>query len=269
MHAVPVPPVDQTLGTTGQAVLTVVTAVVAVVALSLIVRMARRERTVWPIVIGVGGILCLGLEPIYDNLFNIWFYDAGDIWKAYTSYGMVQPVWVPITYVWCYGSLAIYAARRVDRGLTRAGAWRLAGVFMVVYTIFEFVGINLGVYEYYGPHPFRVFNFPVWVSVSNGSIGMIAGILIARLRPLLAGRQIWALVPVVPAVFAMVSFGGSFPALVAMNAPDAPTAVIWLAAIASMALEFSMLHLASLLLPAAAPVLADETVRHSAYAMSK
>lgn len=268
MHSVPVPPVDQALDTTGQAVLTVVTALAAVVALTLIVRMAHRERTVWPIVTAFSGILCLGLEPLYDRLFNIWFYDAGDVWKAYTTYGMAQPVWVPITYLWCYGSLAVYAARRVDRGLTRRDALRLTGIFLAVYTAFEFVGINLGVYGYFGPHPFRVLDFPVWLSVANASIGLIAGIAIARLRPRLDGRQIWALLPVVPAVFAMVSFGGAFPALVAMNMPDAPAALVWAAAVASMALECSMLHLAALLLPAETRATRRASLPAASYARS-
>jgi hypothetical protein len=254
VQTMPVPPVNHPLDTGGQLFLTVATTLAGVVALTLIARMVRRERTVWPVVVVASGILCLFLEPVYDQLFNIWFYDNGEVWEFYTAWGMAQPIWVPLTYLWCYGSLAIDTARRVDRGLTRGGAVKLAGVFLLIYVTFEVIGINLGVYTYFGPHPFRVANFPIWVSISNAVIGVVAGIAVARLRPLLPGRSVWALLPVVPAVFAMVSFGGSFPALVAMNMPDPPTALVWAAAVLSMALAAATLYLASLLLPSGARV---------------
>lgn len=246
------PPVGHPLDTGSQAAFTIATAVVAVVALAVFAGTARRRSSVWPLAVLASGVLCLLLEPVYDNSFHVWFYGGqggAGLWKAYTAYGMAQPLWVPITYVWCYGGLALWAATRVDRGLTRRGAAKLALVFAGIYLTFELVGINLDVYTYFGRHPFRVLGFPVWVTVSNATIGVIAGILVARLRPMLPGPRVWALVPVIPAVFAMISFGGSFPALVALNMPNPPTALVWLAAIVSMALSGALLSLACLLLP--------------------
>src|SRR6266404_5057798 len=109
MHPAPMPPISHPLDTGSQAGFTIATAVVAVVALAMIVRTARRQRSLWPLAVLTSGILCLLMEPIYDNSFHIWFYGGQGghgMWKVYTAYGMGQPLWVPITYVWCYACLA-------------------------------------------------------------------------------------------------------------------------------------------------------------------
>jgi hypothetical protein len=71
----------------------------------------------------------------------------------------------------------------------------------------------------------------------------------ARLEPLVSGPGRISLVAVVPAAFAMLSFGSSFPALVTMSRPDPPAPLLWGAAVASVALALAILHLSLFAVP--------------------
>jgi hypothetical protein len=243
------PPVDLPLNTTGQTVLTVLTSLVAVGNLAFTAMLCRRYRTSMPALITLSGFACFLLEPVYDDQYHIWFHDGGQRWGLYQAYGMDQPVWVPITYLWCYGGLALLVWRRVRAGATAAQVRRFTLVLGAVFTTFELVGINLGVYTYYGPQAFQVFGLPIWIEVANTVLSVVAGVAFARLEPLVSGPGRISLVAVVPAAFAMLSFGSSFPALVTMSRPDPPVPLLWGAAAASVALALAILHLSLFAVP--------------------
>jgi hypothetical protein len=116
----------------------------------------------------------------------------------------------------------------------------------------EIVCITLGTYEYYGPHPFRVASFPLWIAVANAVVGMVCGILAARLRSLLSGRQVWAYLALVPATMTMIQFGTGFLALDAINATIPPTWLLYVTATISMALAATVAMAALKLVPARA-----------------
>lgn len=247
---IPAPPVDLPLNTTGQTVLTVLTSVVAIGFLGFTAAQCRRLRSGMPALITASGFVCFLLEPIYDDQFHIWFHDRGARWGLYQAYGMDQPVWVPITYLWCYGGLALLVWRRSRAGATREQVLRLAGTLLAVFLAFELIGINLGVYTYYGPQAFRVLGLPIWIEVPNTVLCVVAGVAFARLEPLTSGIGRLSSIAVVPAAFAMLSFGASFPALLTMSRTDASTPLVYVAAVVSVALALAVLHLALLAVPA-------------------
>jgi hypothetical protein len=231
-------------------VLTAATSVVALGFVLFALRMCRRRRTWAPALLMASGVLCLVLEPVYDDQFHIWFYDRGEMWGTYSAYGMTQPVWVPITYAWCYGGLALLVWRRVVDGITRAGLLRMTGMLWAIFTVFEMIGINLGVYTYFGEHPFRMFGLPIWVEIPNTVVTVVAGVAFARLEPVLRGVGRASLLAVVPAAFAMLSFGAAFPTLVTISEVGRPTTLVYAATVVSLALALAMLHLAVQAVPA-------------------
>ena len=249
----PQPPVDQPLDPTGQTVLTIATSVVALGFVLFTVRLCRQRRTWAPALLMASGVLCLVLEPVYDDQFHIWFHDRGQMWGTYSAYGMTQPVWVPITYAWCYGGLALLVWRRLVTGMTRSGLLRMTGMLLAIFTVFELVGINLGVYTYFGDHPFRLFGLPIWVEIPNTVLTVVAAVAFARLEPVLRGFGRAALLAVVPAAFAMLSFGAAFPTLVVISEAGRPTALVYAATMISLALSVAMLHLAVQAVPTSAP----------------
>ena len=228
------PPVGHELNVAGQVGMTIGTSIVAIGFYVFAVRLARRERSIWPIAVMLSSALRMLLEPIYDANFHVWFYDVGRIWGLYSSYGMTQPIWVPITYLWVYGGLALLICRHLIAGGSRRDMGRLTLVLFSVFTAFELIGINLGTYEYYGPHPFRVMGFPVWLSVMNTTVSVVAGVAVFRLLPVLRGAETWALLVVVPASFAMMEFT-AFPALVVINADGPPMWLVYASSVVAMA----------------------------------
>jgi hypothetical protein len=249
---IPLPPVEHPLDTTGQTLLTIATSVVALGFVLLTVRLCRRRHMWAPAWLMASGVLCLVLEPVYDDQFHIWFYDRGEMWGTYSAYGMTQPVWVPITYAWCYGGLALLVWRRVVDGCTRAALLRMTGMLWAIFTVFELVGINLGVYTYFGEHPFRVFGLPIWVEIPNTVLTVVAAVAFARLEPVLRGAGRASLLAVVPAAFAMLSFGAAFPTLVVISEVDRSTPLVYGATVLSLALAVAMLHLAVQAVPVVA-----------------
>jgi hypothetical protein len=231
-------------------VLTLVTTTVAVAFVFLGVRECRRRRSTAPAWLLGSGAVCLFLEPVYDDQFHIWFHDQGHMWRTYTAYGMPQPVWVPITYAWCYGGLAMLVWRRLADGGGRREVLRMAGGLLAVFTAFELIGINLGVYTYYGAQPLRLMGLPLWVEVPNTVLTVVAAVAFARLEPMVHGLGRLCLLAVVPGAFAAVSFGAAFPTLVTISRTDPSPAVVYLSTAASFALAAAMLHLALQTVPA-------------------
>jgi hypothetical protein len=235
-EAAPSPPVEHVLNTGGQLTMTIGTSIVAVGFYVFAVRMARRERSPWPVIVMLGSALCMLLEPVYDANFHVWFYDRGEIWGLYSAYGMTQPIWVPITYLWVYGGLALLVCRHLIRGGSRRDMGRLIVVVFTVFSLFELIGINLDTYEYYGPHPFRVMGFPLWLSVMNTTVSITAGVAVYRLLPVVRGAERWLLLVVVPASFAMMEFL-AFPALVVINTDDPPMWLVYAAVLLAVAIS--------------------------------
>jgi hypothetical protein len=126
----------------------------------------------------------------------------------------------------------------------------MAALLVAIGIVTEIVCITLGTYEYYGPHPFRVLNFPLWIAVANAVVGMVSGILAARLRPLLSGAQVLVYVALVPVTMTMIQFGTGFLALDAINAANPPTWLLYVTATISMALAGGVAMAALKLVPA-------------------
>jgi hypothetical protein len=255
----PLPPIHQAVDTGGQWIMAVGTCLVLVAAVILTVRLARRLGSVWPIVILASAGLASLCEPLYDNAFNLWFYDGPKTWALYRAFGgNPQPFWVPVTYVWVYGAQALWVWNRLSRGASRQDITKLIVTLWAVFTGFELVGINLGTYTYYGQHPFRLADFPVWLSLANVAIVVLVGIAVWKLQPLLSGLRQASLLVVVPAMFCLVSFGTSFPTLVVISHTNSSPALMWAAGAFSMLLGVMIISLATLAVPAAP---ARETAR--------
>jgi hypothetical protein len=246
----PYPPVIQPVNTTGQLIMAVGTTVVMLLAVAWTLRLAARRKQVWPVVIVVSAGFCSLMEAIYDNAFNLWFYTGPDVFPGYDGFGIHVAWWVSVTYVWVYGVQAVWLATRIDAGASRRDIGRYSALLWCVFTAFEMVGTNLGTYGYFGEHPYRVAGFPIWVSVANTAIVVVAAALITRLRPLLPGARAWAMIVLVPAAFALGTFTSSFPTLEIISHPDPNPLLMWVSATVSMVLGAVVCYLACLPLPA-------------------
>jgi len=231
----PIPPVDAPVNPLGQWIMTICVIVALLATALAALRMSRRLQTWGPAVLLAGSLLAGFIEPMYCLTMHLWYYRVGQ-WSLYSSMNVSQPVWSWLSYGAFYGGLSLLVWWRVEQGATRAAIARLAGALILVGIVTEILCIKLGTYEYYGPHPFRVASFPVWIAVANAVIGIVAGIAAARLRRLLPGAQSLAYIALVPACMTMVQFGTGFLTLDVINSPNPPTWLLYVSAIVSMGL---------------------------------
>lgn len=260
--AMPTPPVDVPVDPTGQLIMTI--AVLCGLAAVFVggLRMSRSRGSSAPLIMLAGSLLAGFIEPLYCNAFHLWYYSVGQ-WSMYSTMGISQPVWSWLSYCPFYGGLTLLVWARIDKGAARREVGRMAALLVAIGIVTEIVCITLGTYEYYGPHPFRVLNFPLWIAVANAVVGMVSGILAARLLPLLPGARAWAYLALVPATMTMIQFGTGFLALDAINAANPPTWLLYAAATLSMALAATVAMAALRLVPARGPVVDAETGSHA------
>jgi hypothetical protein len=244
----PIPPVDVAVNPLGQWIMTVGVIIALAIAALASVRMSRRLHTWAPAIMLAGSLLAGFIEPMYCLTMHLWYYRVGQ-WSMYSSMDMSQPIWSWLSYGAFYGGLALLVWWRVEQGATRASIAKLGGVLVLIGIATEWLCINLGTYEYYGSHPFRIFSFPVWIAVANAVVGIVAGVVAARLRPLLPGTQAWAYLALIPVSMTAIQFGTGFLALDVINTPDPSIWLQYLSAIASMALAAAVAFVALKLVP--------------------
>jgi hypothetical protein len=244
----PIPPVGVPVNLTGQWVLTVGVICGLVVVAVAAVRLGRRLDSWAPVAMVAGSLLSGFIEPIYCITMHLWYYRPGQ-WTMITAFGNSQPVWSWLSYCAFYGGLSLLVWWRIEKGATRSDLLRLGGILLLIGAATEIVCIKLGTYEYYGPHPFRVAEFPLWIAVANASVGMVAGIVAQRLRPLLPGPQVIAYLALVPGCMTMIQFGTGFVTLDAINTPNPPMWLLYVLSVISMALSCALSWCALRLVP--------------------
>ena len=225
--------VDQRVGELGQVVATGLTFALAVVAIGYVVTLWRRERITWPFFLLVsGGLTCL-MEPLYDHLYGLWFYEENQ-WNLYETFGSAQPVWVPAAYVAFYGGASVFVARTVARRPHMRTVWSMYGAVAVMALIAEIAYVRvLEVYSYQDSQPYELLGYPAFLAFTNAMSALVSGIIAFRLVPLLPrARDQVALIALVPGAFAFGLFGtGILYLSVRHGFEDPPMVLVHLAAL--------------------------------------
>lgn len=239
----PAPPYDLPLNTTMQTIATVVLWGATVILLGYAAKLARSERTVFPVVLVLAVAVGSLIEPLYDISYHLHWLDAGEQWTLFTSFGLPQPVWVMPAYVMVFGMPALLMYRSFARGVTLGKVFRLAGLTAATTAIFEITAINLGLYVYYGESPWRVLQYPLFIAFMEGA--QIAGFaVLAALLSLFATRQVHclALFAIFPGNFALETLGAGFPTVILQNtSPNPNPTLLFLRAFASVGLAATAL----------------------------
>ncbi len=239
----PAPPYDLPLNTTMQTIATIVLWGGTAVLFAFAVRMAKRERSIFPIVLVVAVAVGSLIEPLYDISYHLYWLDAGQQWTLFTSFGLPQPVWVMPAYIMVFGMPALLMYRSFARGVTLQRVFKLAALTSLTTAIFEITAINLGLYVYYGESPWRVFNYPLFISFMEGA--QITGFaVLAALLSLYASKAVHALAlfAIFPGNFALETLGAGFPTVILQNTSPNPNGVLlFFSAFASVGLAATAL----------------------------
>jgi hypothetical protein len=248
------PPIDHALNLTAQAMLLYGSWALTVVFFAITLRMGTREKTPFYFLLALSVLVGAFVEPIYDTAMMLYFYSTDGMITHFTAFGIPQPLWTHSGYVVLYAAPAIFMTRAAWRGtLTRTRLYQFAGVELAMSCAFEMIGINLGAYEYWGPHTFRILNYPLVIGVLETAQVMVFAVLAAQLRTRITHPTgLLGLLVLFPCTFLGVNFGVGAPTIIAIHLASPSMALTVAGTLVSIALAVLVIRAAAALIPAGA-----------------
>jgi hypothetical protein len=235
-----IPEVDQTF----QWIFTLGQIPPLVIAVVLAVRWSKEHRTVIPLLFLVGGLFAMFNEPVVDHNGLVFFPTDGQ-WTLYTTFGIAQPIWLAMAYLWFFGGQPMVIWRFLEKGLPARSLWKAFGLVVLVDIILEHPGLYADLFFYYGHQPFKFTRFPLWWGVVNATTPIVAATLVHVLGPKLAGWRVAGVVALVPIVQAATNAGTAFPVWNTLNT-RLPWPVVWGAGLVTIGLCCYVVHLCSI-----------------------
>lgn len=190
-------------------------AAVVILALPWAINAVRRYRNWMPIIVMVSGLLCSLEEAMLDMLGHLHW--APDLMMVYTNFGVSVPMLIPLCYVAFLGLMSYFCYFVIRNGAKLRHYFMLLAMGALLDAVMETIGINLGVYRYYGFQPFEFLNFPYWWAFINGASFVAVGAILAHFVPRLKGKAKWLLVFAAPYGMAGTYFTVGWIHLIAHN----------------------------------------------------
>jgi hypothetical protein len=246
-----VPPIDHELNLTTQALLTDLSWGLTAVLLLIAIWMGVRERTPFYALMVLGALVGAFAEPLYDVAMMLYFYSTHGMWTHFTAFDIPQPIWTHSGYVVLYAAPGIYIAHRIARGMmTRRTLFAWAGITLLESAAFEIVGINGGLYSYWGPHVLRIFQYPLVIGVLEAAQVICFAVAASQLRARCTAQwQLLGLFVLFPCTFFMANFGAGWPTIIAVHLERTSTPVVLVAAVISIFFAVVLLRAAASFLP--------------------
>ena len=245
------PPVDHELNLTTQAVLTYGSWALTAVALAIAISMGMRERTPFYALLVLAAGVAAFAEPLYDVAMMLYFYSTEGMFTHFTAFDIPQPIWTHSGYVVLYAAPAIYITYQIARGtMTRNKLYVWAAITLLESAAFEMIGINGSLYSYWGPHVFRIFQYPLVIGVLEAAQVICFAVAASHLRARCTGQwQLLGMFVLFPCTFFMANFGAGWPTIIAIHLENTSTPVIAAATLVSIGLAVVLVRAAASFLP--------------------
>ena len=260
------PPIDHPLNLTTQAILTDLSWALTAVLLVIAIRMGVRQRTPFYAVLVLAALVGAFAEPLYDVAMMLYFYSTPGMWTHFTAFDIPQPIWTHSGYVVLYAAPAVYITRQIVRGMmTRRTLFVWAGITLLESAAFEIIGINGGLYSYWGPHVFRIFQYPLVIGVLEAAQVIVFAVAASQLRARCTAQwPLLGLFVLFPCTFFMANFGAGWPTIIAVHLEHTSTPVIAAATVVSIGLAVMLVRMSASFLPQGAADDAEGVPRVSA-----
>lgn len=249
LRDVAAPPYDLPLDTAMQTLATAVLWGGTVLLLLWAIKIWRDEGSPFAVLLVLAVAVGSLIEPLYDTAYHLFWLDNGDQWTLFTAFGLPQPVWVMPAYIMVFAFPALVLSRKIEQGAGLDTIWKFAALTAFTTTIFETVAVNIDLYVYYGDHPMRLFDYPLWIGFMEAAqitgFAILATVLKLRaVKP----QHLLALFVIFPANFAFDTLGAGFPTIMAINTPGPQDAVMWVTSFVSIGMAVTALWWTSQLL---------------------
>jgi hypothetical protein len=261
-----VPPIDHPLNLATQAILTDLSWALTAVLLVIAIRMGVRQRTPFYAVLVLAALVGAFAEPLYDVAMMLYFYSTPGMWTHFTAFDIPQPIWTHSGYVVLYAAPAVYITHLIARdAMTRRTLLVWAGITLLESAAFEMIGINGGLYSYWGPHVFRIFQYPLVIGVLEAAQVIVFAVTASQLRARCTAQwQLLGLFVLFPCTFFMANFGAGWPTIIAVHLKHTSTPVIAAATVVSIGLAVMLVRMSASFLPQGAADHAEGVPRVSA-----
>jgi hypothetical protein len=234
----------------GQTFMEIAVALTIVVVLVVAVRIQRRWKSSMGFVLMLGALVASGVEVVFNTAAQFWYYRPGAD-ALFTTWGRSLPTWALGSYVPFYAGLGMLGWFLLERGATRRqlagyalGVWAFA-----ILTEVSLVGIH--VYQYFGPQPYQIGHFPVWISAANAGICTTFAVAGATVSRSLRGPAQWLVVVAGPPVVSGFLLGTTFPLIAALHADHPSTGLLYVTGAVSTALAATVCAAVLRLVPVA------------------
>jgi hypothetical protein len=156
----------------------------------LLVRESFRTRSLFPMAFLVGGALAGFVEPIFDGNIHVWFaHPPGDT-PSWHFYNVPYP-WYVIPGNAVLGGPVYWMYYKFQKGISARALWVYFLVWWAADIFQEIPGTSMGAYAYYGPEPFVILGYPLWIGMM-AALGLpLAGYAAYRLHDVATGAALW------------------------------------------------------------------------------
>ncbi len=216
---VPFPPVGGSMDHTLQLVFLSVLWAICAGFFVMALRSYRKDGSPLPLLVLMGGALCMFIEPIVDVMGLCWFWPQGQF-VLFEAFGRPIPNWILPTYIFYVGGQALYTAHRLEKGETMLGVFKLYAIYAVINVLLEEPPLHMGLYTYYGAQPLQPGLLPLWWAAPNAAMPITLGAMIVKLKPYLSGWKALLILPLMPMGDALTNGAVSWPVWTALNSSD-------------------------------------------------
>lgn len=243
--AIPQHPHDQ-MPLTPEILFSIFLGIPVVILLAYGISHVVRHRQFTLLVCLLGGLMACIWEPIVDTM-GLCYIKFGAATHTYTLMDREMPLFIPFVYTWYVGGLAYIAYRLYSAGITKRGMFALYLTDVCVNIFLESPGVLMGAYKYYGPQPLDFWGLPLWWTLMNPLMPMIAGAIIYRIKPHLKGWHILAIAPIIPMADGVTNAGIGWPMWITLNQDGMNKVGTHIAAAVTFALALYVVWMLSLL----------------------
>lgn len=156
-------------------------------------REALRTRSAFPLAFTIAAAIGGLVEPIYDGNMHVLFPHIDS--PAFEFYNIAYP-WYEMIGESIMAGPIYWMYLRFKRGIATRGLWGYFLIWWLYQILMEVPGNLTNSYIYYGPHPFRIFGFPVWLGLCLAFGIPLAGYVAHKLSEVLTGARLCLMVVV-------------------------------------------------------------------------
>ncbi|MDP9115702.1 MAG: hypothetical protein M3O28_00235 [Actinomycetota bacterium] len=241
--------VTHPVSSAGQIFLEVAVAAAIIVVLIAAARIQRRWGTSMGFVVVLGTLLASGVEVVFNTAANFWYYQPHQN-SLFSTWDRSLPIWALGSYVPFYGGLGMIGWLLLERGATRRRMAVFAGAVWLFAVVTEISLVGVHVYQYYGPQPYEIARFPIWISAANAGICASVAVGAALLSRSLHGWVQWLAVLLGPSLVSSFLLGTTFPLVSVLHANHPSTVLLYVGGAVSSVLAVAVCALVLRLVPA-------------------